>query len=76
LYLYYLPAYSPELNRIQILWKQAKYFWRRNISLKGTALLEEVQFQGDGDSARVQRCISDLVGKWLVEISLVRSGCL
>lgn len=26
LYLYYLPPYSPELNRIEILWKQAKCF--------------------------------------------------
>lgn len=26
LYLYYLPPYSPKLNRIEILWKQAKYF--------------------------------------------------
>ena len=43
LYLYYLPPYSPELNRIEILWKQAKYFWRRFISLKGTELLNEIQ---------------------------------
>lgn len=26
LYLYYLPPYSPKLNMIEILWKQAKYF--------------------------------------------------
>ncbi|MDB5770875.1 MAG: putative transposase, partial [Burkholderia sp.] len=43
LYLYYLPPYSPELNRIEILWKQAKYFWRRFISLKGMDLLNEVE---------------------------------
>lgn len=43
LYLYYLPPYSPELNRIEILWKQAKYFWRRFVSLKGTDLLNEIQ---------------------------------
>jgi transposase len=24
---FYLPAYSPELNRIEILWKQIKHFW-------------------------------------------------
>jgi transposase len=24
----YLPAYSPELNMIEIVWKQAKYHWR------------------------------------------------
>jgi hypothetical protein len=26
--LYFLPAYSPELNRIEIVWKQMKYRWR------------------------------------------------
>lgn len=43
LHLYYLPPYSPELNRIEILWKQAKYFWRRFTSLKGSDLLNEIQ---------------------------------
>ncbi|WP_422646233.1 transposase, partial [Xenorhabdus nematophila] len=28
-FLLYLPAYSPELNLIEIVWKQAKYHWRR-----------------------------------------------
>lgn len=43
LYLYYLPAYSPELNCIEILWKQAKHFWRRSVSLTGDALLNEIE---------------------------------
>jgi transposase len=43
LFLYYLPPYSPELNRIEILWKQAKYFWRRFVSLKGGELLNEIE---------------------------------
>jgi transposase len=43
LYLYYLPPYSPELNRIEILWKQAKYFWRRFCYLKGDNLRDEVR---------------------------------
>jgi hypothetical protein len=34
---------SGELNRIEILWKHAKYFWRRFASVNGTALLEEIQ---------------------------------
>lgn len=42
LYLYYLPPYSPELNRIEILWKQAKYFWRRFRYLAGESLWDEV----------------------------------
>lgn len=28
----YLPTYSPELNLIEIVWKQAKYHWRRFIT--------------------------------------------
>jgi transposase len=43
LYLYYLPPYSPELNRIEILWKQAKYFWRRFRYLAGDSLRDEVR---------------------------------
>lgn len=42
LYLYYLPPYSPELNRIEILWKNAKYFWRRYVALNGADLVDEI----------------------------------
>ena len=27
LFLYFLPAYAPELNLIEILWRFIKYFW-------------------------------------------------
>jgi hypothetical protein len=30
------------LNAIEILWKQAKYFWRRFRTLSGAALHDEV----------------------------------
>jgi transposase len=30
--LFYLPPYSPELNLIEIVWKQAKYHWRRFVT--------------------------------------------
>jgi transposase len=43
LYLYYLPPYSPELNRIEILWKHAKHFWRRFVASNGAGLLDEIQ---------------------------------
>jgi transposase len=36
------PPYSPELNCIEILWKQTKYFWQRFTSLKGDSLLDEI----------------------------------
>ncbi len=42
LHLLYPPAYSPEFNAIEILWKQAKYFWRRSIALAGMELQQEV----------------------------------
>ncbi|KLU14184.1 transposase, partial [Xenorhabdus griffiniae] len=32
LFLFYFPAYSPELNLIEIVWRQAKYHWRRFIT--------------------------------------------
>lgn len=43
LYLYYLPPYSPELNRIEILWKHAKHFWRRFVAKNGADLVDEIQ---------------------------------
>jgi hypothetical protein len=43
LHLYYLPPYSPELNRIEIVWKHAKYFWRLFVAMSGAALLEEIR---------------------------------
>ena len=33
--LYFLPPYSPELNRIEKLWQQMKYVW---ISVKGQTI--------------------------------------
>ena len=41
-YLYYLPPYSPALNRIEILWKRAKYFWRKFTRLTGDELIDKV----------------------------------
>ena len=52
LYLYYLPPYSPELNRIEILWKHAKHFWRRFVANNGADLLAEVQFLMSGFGSR------------------------
>lgn len=37
-----------ELNRIEILWKQAKYFWCRFVGLKGSELLTEVESLMEG----------------------------
>jgi transposase len=43
LVLMHLPPYSPELNPIEIVWKQAKYHWRRFATWTKEQLLEEVQ---------------------------------
>ena len=42
-FLCYLPPYSPELNLIEILWKQAKYHWREFTSWSRDTLLGEVK---------------------------------
>jgi hypothetical protein len=42
LHLLYLPPYCPDLNAIEILWKHAKYYWLRFLTLSGTALHDEV----------------------------------
>ncbi|MDO9200584.1 MAG: transposase, partial [Hydrogenophaga sp.] len=41
--LLFLPPYSPELNLIEILWKQAKYHWRSFATWAKQDLLQEVQ---------------------------------
>jgi hypothetical protein len=42
LHLLYLPPYSPEFNAIEVLWKQAKYFWRRFLVVSGDELQQQV----------------------------------
>jgi transposase len=42
LLLLHLPAYSPELNLIEMVWKQAKYHWRRFVSWSKERLHDEV----------------------------------
>lgn len=42
LYLYYMAPYTLELNRIEILWTKAKYFWRKFAPQTAGALVDEV----------------------------------
>lgn len=42
LLLLYLPAYSPELNLIEIIWKQAKYHWRRFVTWTRETIDDEI----------------------------------
>jgi hypothetical protein len=30
------------MNRVEILWKHAKYFWRRSASVNGENLVDEI----------------------------------
>jgi len=55
LFLCHLPAYSPELNLIEILWKQAKYHWRKFTTWTKEQLIDEVNqiFQGYGDNFKI-----------------------
>ncbi|SFN88890.1 transposase, partial [Xenorhabdus japonica] len=46
--LLYLPAYSPELNLIEIIWKQAKYHWRRFITRTQDTMEDELNTLLDG----------------------------
>jgi hypothetical protein len=43
LLLWHIPPYSPELNIIEILWKHAKYHWRKFTSWTKTQLHGEVE---------------------------------
>lgn len=40
LYIFYLPAYSPHLNRIETLWRQAKYRWIKPEDYQSLGFLE------------------------------------
>jgi transposase len=40
--LFYLPPYSPELNLIEIVWKHARYHWRRFVTLPKQAIDTEI----------------------------------
>ena len=47
-FLCYLPPYSPELNMIEILWKQAKYHWRAFVTWSKDSFRENVKDLLDG----------------------------
>lgn len=50
----YLPPYSPELNMIEILWKQAKYHWREFVTWTKESLPEKVRELLDGYGSKFQ----------------------
>lgn len=55
LWLHVLPAYSPELNPIEILWKHAKHFWRRFVAWQPASLHDEADrlLQGYGSKFQI-----------------------
>lgn len=55
LVLLYLPPYSPELNLIEILWKHAKYHWRRFVTWAKDQVREEAVklMQGFGSAYKI-----------------------
>jgi transposase len=52
--LFYLPPYSPELNMIEILWKQAKYHWRNFVTWTKETIDDEVRNLLDGYGTQFQ----------------------
>lgn len=54
--LLYLPPYSPELNLIEILWKQAKYHWREFKTWSKDSLITEVHDLLSGFGTKFHIC--------------------
>ena len=54
LVLFFLPPYSPELNLIEIVWKHAKYHWRRFTSWSAYLLKIEVHALLDGFGSKIK----------------------
>jgi transposase len=52
--LFYLPPYSPELNLIAILWKHAKYRWRRFVTWTKETIDAEIGKLLDGFGSEFQ----------------------
>jgi transposase len=52
--LFYLPPYSPELNLIEILWKNAKYHWRRFVTWTKKTIDVEIGKLLDGFGSEFQ----------------------
>ncbi|MGZ4997521.1 MAG: IS630 family transposase [Methylobacter sp.] len=52
--LYFLPTYSPELNRIEILWKRMKYEWLPFKSFTPMELENAIDKIGDGFGSEYQ----------------------
>ena len=53
-FLCYLPPYSPELNMIEILWKQAKYYWREFVTWSKDSFRSKVSELLDGFGTKFQ----------------------
>jgi len=41
--LFYLPPYSPKLNLLEIVWKNAKYHWRRFVTWTKDTICAEIE---------------------------------
>jgi len=52
--LFYLPPYSPELNLIEIVWKQAKYHWRRFVTWSKETIDTEIGKLLDGYGSKFE----------------------
>lgn len=53
-FLCYLPPYSPELNMIEILWKQAKYHWHEFTTWSKESFRSKISELLDGFGTKFQ----------------------
>ncbi|MDR1661846.1 MAG: transposase [Azoarcus sp.] len=53
-FLCFLPPYSPELNMIEILWKQAKYHWRTFVTWAKDVFQDKIAELLDGVGTKFQ----------------------
>ena len=60
-FLCYLPPYSPELNMIEILWKQAKYHWREFTTWSKDAFRSKISELLDGFGSKFQISFAELL---------------
>jgi len=56
--LFYLPPYSPELNVIEMVWRHAKYHWRRFVNWSRESIDAEIEQLLSEYGNKYQMCFS------------------
>lgn len=56
----YIPAYCPELNRIECLWKQINYYWLKPLDFLTQSSLREAFINDTGSHVAYKPSITAL----------------